>query len=112
MMSNNNFTTEYNTQHDWKPARRIDPDLAHAQAIENAAWHEHSRIVDLWMDGKACRAQVVQAELIAIAAGDEVTRIYVECSFTPGRKRNYRNHSGNVAAVVAQELVTLAGGAR
>jgi hypothetical protein len=101
-MSNNNFTTtEYNTQHDWKPARRIDPDLAHAQAIENAAWHEHSRIVDLWMDGKACRAQVVQAELIAIAAGDEVTRIYVK-----------RNHAGNVAAVVAQELVTLAGGVR
>ena len=100
-MSNNNFTTEYNTQHDLKPARRIDPDLAHAQAIENAAWHEHSRIVDLWMDGKACRAQVVQAELIAIAAGDEVTRIYVK-----------RNHAGNIAAVVAQELVTLAGGAR
>ena len=101
MNANDNVITQYNTQHDWKPARRIDPDLAHAQAIENAAWHEHSRIVDLWMDGKACRAQVVQAELIAIAAGDEVTRIYVK-----------RNHAGNVAAVVAQELVTLAGGAR
>ena len=96
-MSTNDFTTtEYNTQHDWKPARRIDPDLAHAQAIENAAWHEHSRIVDLWMDGKACRAQVVQAELIAIAAGDEVTRIYVA-----------RNHSANVAAAVAMELTGL-----
>ena len=82
--------------HDRKPGRNIDPDLAHAQAIETAAWREHDRINELWMDGQATRAQVVQAELTAIAAGDEVTRIYVA-----------QNHAGSVAAAVALELVSV-----